>query len=230
MTQPDPKLVARYFLRETMGLVVMGVALFVSAGRLDWWPGWAVILVMLLWTVATAVVILRNCPELLAERLGPRRGAKPWDMAILGILGLTQLARYVLAGLDLRYHWTGGFPLAAQIAGLLVCALGYALFVWATASNAYFSQTVRIQNERGHRVVSGGPYGFVRHPGYLGALAYELGAGVLLGSWWALLVSLLNVGLLALRTALEDRTLRTELPGYEEYTGRVRYRLLPQIW
>lgn len=226
----DTRILARYALRETMGLVVMGVALFWSAGTINWWPGWAVLAVMAGWILATAVVILRTNPDLLAERLGPRKGAKSWDTAILGALGVTQLVRYIVAGLDQRYDWTGGFPLAAQLAALVLCILGYAIVVWATASNAFFSQIVRIQPERGHTVVSRGPYHYVRHPGYAGALLYELFVSILLASWWALLVSTVSAGLLVLRTALEDRTLQAELAGYADYVRQVRYRLLPGVW
>jgi isoprenylcysteine carboxyl methyltransferase (ICMT) family protein YpbQ len=226
----NTKLIARYAIRETLGLVVMGVALFWSAGQIDWWPAWASIAVMLAWITATAIVIFRFNPDLLAERLGPRRGAKPWDTAIMSIIGLTQLARYIVAGLDQRYGWTGGFPLAAQIAALTVCVLGYALFVWATASNTFFSQIVRIQSERGHAVATGGSYHYMRHPAYLGAILYELAVSVLLASWWALIVSGLNAILLILRTALEDRALQAELTGYVDYARQVCYRLLPGIW
>ncbi len=176
------------------------------------------------------MVILRANPGLLAERLGPRKGAKLWDTAIMSILGLTQLGRYIVAGLDQRNGWTGSFPPAMQIAALMVCALGYALVVWATASNRFFSQIVRIQSERGHAVATGGPYRTVRHPAYLGAMLYELAVPILLGSWWALAASGINAILLLLRTALEDRTLRRELNGYDSYCRDVRYRLLPGIW
>jgi len=226
----DTKLIARYAIRETMGIVVMGVALFWSSGQINWWPAWASIAVMLAWIAATSIVIFRFNPDLLAERLGPRKGAKHWDTAIMSILGLTQLVRYIVAGLDQRYGWTGGFPLAAQIAALTVCILGYALVVWATASNTFFSQIVRIQFERGHAVATGGPYHYLRHPAYVGAILYELAVPVLLASWWALIASGLNAILLILRTALEDRILQAELTGYVEYARQVRHRLLPGIW
>jgi protein-S-isoprenylcysteine O-methyltransferase Ste14 len=226
----DKKLLGRYILRETMGLVVMGVALFWSAGRLDWWPGWAVLGVMLAWTVATGMVILRTNPGLLAERLGPRKGGKLWDTAIMSILGLAQLARYILAGLDERYGWSSGFSVPTQIVALILCILGYALFVWATASNAFFSQIVRIQSERGHVVATGGPYRFVRHPGYAGSILFELVVPILLASWWVFIPSLLGAVLLILRTALEDRTLQAELPGYADFSRQVPYRLLPGVW
>ena len=226
----NTKLIVRYSIRETMGIVVMGVAIFWSAGQLNWWPAWATIAITLAWSTATALVILRFNPALLAERLGPRRGGKAWDTAIMSLLGLIQLARYIIAGLDQRYGWTGGFPIIAQIAALIVCILSYALFVWATASNAFFSQIVRIQSERGHTVVTSGPYHYIRHPAYIGAILIELAMPILLASWWALIPSLLSSILLIVRTALEDHTLQAELAGYTDYSRQVRHRLLPGIW
>jgi protein-S-isoprenylcysteine O-methyltransferase Ste14 len=208
----------------------MGVALFWAAGRLDWWPAWAALAVMTAWTTAMTLIIVRLNPGLLAERLGPRRGTKNWDTAIVSLLGLTQLVRYIVAGLDQRYGSTGDFPLPAQVVALILCALGYALFVWAAASNTFFSQLIRIQAERGHTVATGGPYRIVRHPAYLGAMVYELAVPFLLGSWWALPVSLMSAALITLRTALEDRTLQAELAGYADYARRVKARLLPGIW
>ncbi len=226
----NSKIIVRYSIRETLGLVVMGVALFWPAGRLDWWAAWALLAVTLAWSAATAFVILRFNPGLLVERLGPRQGAKSWDTAILSLLGMAQLARCIVAGFDQRYNWTGSFPLSLQLAALAVCLLGYALLVWATASNAFFSQIVRIQTERSHTVASGGPYRYVRHPGYLGALLVELAAPMLLASWWALVLGLLGAVLLVLRTTLEDRALQAELAGYADYARRTPYRLAPGIW
>jgi len=211
-------------------MVITGVALFWSAGRLDWWPAWATLAMLAGWSLGMAVVILQHNPDLLAERLGPRKGAKSWDTTILSLLGLAQLARYIVAGLDQRFGWTGGFPFLVQAIGLAVCSLGYALVVWATASNAFFSQVVRIQAERGHAVVSGGPYRYVRHPAYLGAVVTELSVPFLLASWWALAIGGVTVALLILRTALEDRALQAELSGYRAYAHQVRYRLLPGLW
>jgi len=226
----NPKIILRFALREIMGTAFLGVALFWSAGRVDWWSGWALIATVLVWIMATGIVILRINPDLLAERLGPRKGAKRWDTAIMGIVGLATLVRLVIAGLDQRYGWTGGIPLAAQIGALVVTILGYALAVWAMASNAYFSQIVRIQSERGHTVATGGSYQFVRHPGYLGTILTELAVPVLLASGWALIPGVLNAALFVLRTALEDRTLQAELNGYIDYASQVRYRLLPGVW
>lgn len=226
----DRVLVARYAVRETLGLVVMAAALFWAAGTVDWWAAWAALGVMGAWTAATAVILFTSSPGLLADRLGPRPGAKRWDVAILSVLGLIQLLRYVVAGLDRRYGWSGHFPPAVLTVSLALCLLGYALVVWATAVNPFFSQVARIQPERGHAVIATGPYRAVRHPAYAGAIVFELAVCVLLESWPALALSSLNVVLLVMRTSLEDRMLRADLPSYQEYAQRVRARLIPAIW
>ena len=226
----NKKLIALYILDEILGILGMAVALFWSAGRMDWWPAWAAIAVWLSWYAVMDIVVFRFNPDVMAERLSPPKGAKAWDRAILSILRLTQLARYILAGLDQRYGWTGDFPLAAQIAALCVCVLSYALFEWAMASNAFFSQIVRIQSDRGHTVATNGPYRYVRHPGYVGLVLFELAISTLLASWWAIFAGGLCASLIILRTALEDRTLQAELAGYADYARQVRYRLLPGVW
>lgn len=226
----DKKLLARYLLRESMGLLVMAAALFLSAGQLDWLQAWAVLAIMLAWIVATLLVLLRIHPDLMVERLGPRKGAKPWDVAIMSAVGLLQLARYVLAGLDRRYGWSGESADILQLAAFFFCAAGYALVTWATASNAFFSQIVRLQPERSQAVVTNGPYRWVRHPAYTGAILFELAVPLLLGSRPAFYVSLTTSFLLVLRTYLEDHALQSELAGYADYVGRVRYRLLPGVW
>ncbi len=221
----------RYATREILSVAGMGVALFWPAGRLDWWQAWAALAVMTVWTGATAIIVLHCRPELLAERLARRKGDRSWDAAIVALLGLVTLVRYILAGLDQRYGWTDGLPVAAQLSALALCVVGNdVVFVWAAATNAYFSRIARIQSERGHAVVTRGPYRLVRHPAYAGTILYELAVPVLLASWPALLASILSTALLILRTAFEDRMLHAELPGYREYAQRVRYRLFPGLW
>jgi protein-S-isoprenylcysteine O-methyltransferase Ste14 len=224
------KIVALYFLDQVLSIIVAGGVLFWAAGRMDWWAAWAMIAVWLAWFIATDIVLLRFNPDLMAERLDPPRGAKSWDKAILSICRLLQLVRYILAGLDQRYGWTVGFPLFVQIAALIVCVLSYGLIPWAMASNSFFSAIVRIQSDRGHAVAAGGPYRFVRHPAYVGMILFEPAMSALLASWWAMLAGCLCSILIILRTALEDRALQAELPGYAEYAQQVRYRLLPGIW
>ncbi|HEY6073427.1 MAG TPA: isoprenylcysteine carboxylmethyltransferase family protein, partial [Anaerolineales bacterium] len=118
-----------------------------------------------------------------------------------------------------------------RIIGMLAAVLGNdILLVWAMVSNAFFVATVRIQTDRQQTVSSGGPYRYVRHPGYLGALLLHLGVPFMLNSLWALIPAILIALVLIVRTAMEDQTLHAELPGYKEYAQRVRYRLLPGVW
>jgi protein-S-isoprenylcysteine O-methyltransferase Ste14 len=226
----NTKRIALYVLDQVLSILAVGVALFWSAGRMNWWAAWAAIAVWVVEFTAMDILLIRFNPDLMTERQAPPKGAKIWDRAILSTLRLMQLVRYILAGLDQRHGWTVGFPLATQIAGLVVCSLSYALLTWAMVSNAFFSQIVRIQAERGHAVVTRGPYRFVRHPAYVGMILFELGMGVLLASWPAILVGGVCGILLILRTALEDRTLLGELAGYVDYARQVRHRLLPGIW
>lgn len=221
----------RYATREVLGLVGMGVALFWSAGRLDWRPAWAALAVMTVWTAGMALIVLRDNSALLAERLGRQQGDKRWDAAIVALSGLVTLARYILAGLDQRYDWTGGLPLAAQVIACVLCILGYnVLFLWATAANRFFSRIVRIQSERGHTAVTEGPYHIIRHPGYAGMLTSFMGCILILNTLYGLILYLLYAVLVIIRTSLEDRTLQAELPGYAEYAQHTRYRLLPGLW
>jgi protein-S-isoprenylcysteine O-methyltransferase Ste14 len=151
-------------------------------------------------------------------------------MLIMSIVGVGLIALYVVGGLDERHGWSVGIALAGQIAAGVVMGLGYALVVWATAANRFFSLIVRIQVERGHVVATRGPYRWVRHPAYVGGILIDLAGPILLGSWWALLPGILCGLLMVLRTALEDRTLLRELEGYPVYASQVRRRLIPGVW
>jgi protein-S-isoprenylcysteine O-methyltransferase Ste14 len=221
--------IIRWLIRETTGVLGQAVVLLLSVGRWNWVMGWAFVIATTLWVGATALVVIPRNPDLLAERLGPRKGAKTWDAVIMSIVGLALIACYIVAGLDVRYEWTR-ISLPLQIAALVIVVLGYALTVWATAANAFFSLIVRIQQERGHTVAAGGPYRFVRHPAYVGGVAMYLATPVMLGSLWALIPGGLSALLMVVRTALEDKMLLNELDGYKEYARRVRYRLIPGIW
>lgn len=222
--------VTRWAVRETMGVVMLALLLFLTAGTVNWLAGWAMVIVMAGWVIATAIVVISRCPELLAERTGPKRGAKTWDTVLLSLYGAAMMILWIVAGWDFRYGWSSGIGSAAQIGAMLMVIAGHALVMWATSVNAFFSQVVRIQTERGHTVVSAGPYRRVRHPAYSGAILLVLDAPIALGSWWALIPGAVCAGLMIVRTALEDKTLQAELPGYQEYTQRTRYRLLPGVW
>lgn len=222
--------IIRWLIRETLGVVGQGAILFLAAGRWDWVMGWAFTSLTALWIAGTALVVIPRYPELLAERLGAKKGAKTWDVVIMSGIGPILIACYIVAGLNVRYGWTPAIALPLQVIALMLTALGYALIVWATAANAFFSLIVRIQKERGHTAVTGGPYRFVRHPAYVGGLVVYLATPVMLGSLWALAPGALAALLMIVRTALEDKMLLSELDGYQEYAARVRYRLIPGVW
>jgi len=132
--------------------------------------------------------------------------------------------------LDKRYGWTDPLAFNIKIVSLIVIVLGYVLGSWALIENKFFSGIVRIQEDRGHHVVTTGPYRFIRHPGYAGSLLVYLVVPIFLDSLWAYIPTILLIGIVFLRTLLEDRTLQSELPGYKDFTQKTRYRLLPYIW
>jgi protein-S-isoprenylcysteine O-methyltransferase Ste14 len=210
--------------------LLAAVCLFGVAGTFRWWNAWALLAVGLLISVLAGSLLCQS-PELLKERMTARKQAKWWDKALVPLLGaVLPLLMIILAGLDRRYAWTRSLTTAGALAGLLVALAGVAVTYWAMRSNPFFSSHVRIQTDRGHTVVSRGAYGHIRHPGYAGSILYNLGSPLLLGSLVALWAGLALLFVLVLRTALEDRTLQSELPGYREYAARVRYRLVPFVW
>ena len=224
--------VAKWIIQAALGWVAYGLVLFLAAGRVDWIWGWAQLIVLAAFLAAHPLLLIPINPELLAEREKGFRdeGVKRWDKWIAGLAGGMLLPLWVIAGLDFRFQWTGEMPIAFHVGGLLANILGYALFLWAMVSNAFFSEGVRIQEERGHTVATGGPYRYVRHPGYTGAIAAGLATPFLLGSFWALIPAAISAALYVVRTGLEDKTLMEELRGYREYAQQTRYRLLPGVW
>lgn len=209
--------------------LVFGALLFGLAGRLDWWEAWAFIALYLAGILTNGLWSMRHNPEMLNERGRIGKNAKGWDKVIGLIYMVLLVGLYASAGLDARYGWSA-VPLWVKIVGGVVFALSLVITFWVMTANTFLSTFVRIQEERGHSTVTGGPYRFVRHPMYAGILMMSLGMPLLLGSWWALVPGLLNIGLFFIRTTLEDKTLQAELPGYVEYTRQVHYRLIPGVW
>jgi protein-S-isoprenylcysteine O-methyltransferase Ste14 len=219
--------VMKRMLQVLLTYLVLAASLLLSSGDLSWVWAWACLAVGLGILVLNVLILPA---ELIAERGHPRDNVKHWDKVLTSIASLATLAVPIVAGLDQRYKWSPQLIPAIHLIGLASFALGQGLFSWAMASNEYFSTAVRIQMERGHTVATGGPYRFIRHPGYTGYSVSFLAMPLALGSLWALIPAALTACLLVVRTSLEDRTLRDELPGYEEYSERVRYRLLPGVW
>ncbi len=211
--------------------IVFGAILFLAAGKINWTAGWVYLAMNALTQALSAVVLIPRQPDMLAERSEVREGTKGWDRLLAPLIVIFgTLAVIITAGLDARFGWSAPLSSGLWIASIIL-AFGCQMFVlWAMASNPYFAATVRIQADRGQSVTRSGPYGFVRHPGYLGSVVYNLAIPLVLGSLWTFIPGVLVVILLFVRTALEDRTLQAELPGYREYAANVRYRLIPGVW
>jgi len=212
----------------------------IISGRWDWWQAWAYAVVSILAFIISRLFVRQRHPDLIAERARfmEAKDTKSWDKVLAPLVGLGSIFILVAAGLDKYYALspvsnltlTPSASLGTSLIALAGLILGYGFSSWALIENRFFSGTVRIQTERGHHVISSGPYRIVRHPGYAGGLFGYLFIPLLLDSLWAWLPTMLLTVVLVIRTALEDKTLQAELPGYKEFTGKTKYRLFPGIW
>jgi len=210
-------------------LLIMGVLLFSPAGTFDWPHAWCFVAVFLVAILISVAVLWRLNPEIFAARSRVQPGTEAWDYAFLVLIIGGFTGTLPVAALDFRFHGS------AMSGGLI--ALGYVLFVvsfagqlWPQSVNRHFEPSVRIQKDRGQTVIDTGPYAIVRHPGYISGSLLALSIPFCLGSWWALIPAFTVVIALIPRTLLEERTLRAELPGYVEYTERVKWRWVPGVW
>lgn len=213
-------------LRFVLFGVLLAGLLFGCAGRWDLPFFWLWLAVPL---TAALVIVRYMDPGLLKERMRPGQGGT--DRALRIVLIPFWAAHLAVAGLDVgRFHWSSHVPPALQTAALIVFAAAYGLSGWAVRVNRFYSPVVRIQSERGHVLVTSGPYRWVRHPGYTGFFITLPAGGVALGSWWSLVPLVPVLVLLLRRAVIEDRFLHEHLTGYADYARRVRYRLLPGLW
>jgi len=209
--------------------LIIGVILFLGSGRPGWVWAWLYLGYSILQILVNFIVMRRTNPELIAERAEGSKRTQPWDRTIAVISVPLGLAILIIAALDERWAWST-VPLWVNLVGAVLMVLGSSLSSWAMLTNAYFSTAIRIQQDRGHTVVTEGPYRIIRHPGYLGWAVAGLSTALLFGSLWALIPAGLILGPMIVRTALEDRTLQEGLEGYREYAQQVRYRLVPRVW
>jgi len=225
--------VAAFWARLTAVYLLHGCLLMLCGNDWGWWQAWAYSVLFLSAGIGLRLWAERRHPGLMAERaqLLEAPGVKPWDRLLAPLMALSLgLPLFVVAGLDHRFEWSPNFPGWLNILGLVVATAGYAFGGWAFVENRFFSAVVRIQSERGHVVCDTGPYKIVRHPGYSGNILPPFAMALALDSVWTLIPATAAVVLAVVRTALEDRTLQKELPGYREYADRVRYRLIPGIY
>lgn len=206
------------------------IVLFICAGRINYWQGWLYVLMNLFMTLMTVLASMGNT-ELINERLKPGEGTKKWDKFLLSISALIYLIMISISGLDSgRFHWSPNLHWGLYIIAIILTLFGHSLFLIAKRQNKFFSSVVRIQTERGHTVCDTGLYKIIRHPGYFGMIISTLGFPFLLGSLWSIIPVILSISILVIRTYLEDKTLINELTGYQEYTRKTPYKLIPKIW
>lgn len=224
--------IARIVVMLLLVLVVLPMLPLLISGRWGWWQAWLMVAIFVLSFIISRVLAARKTPDILKERVNYNRHAntQPWDKWLSPVVAFGSVFVMLVAGLDARYQWSDGFSLPVEILGLALILAGYLLGSYAFVENAFFSGTVRIQGERGHKVVSSGPYAWMRHPGYAGSLLASLGMPLLLDSAWAFIPVVIFGAFFVLRTRLEDRFLQANLTGYRKYAQRVRYRLLPGVW
>ena len=223
----------RQWIRLAVIYLLLPLLLLGCGGDLGWAAAWVFSALIFAVGIGSRTWAERRHPGLLAERavFGQSPGIKPWDKVLAPLMAVSiSFPLVIVAGLDHRFGWSPAFPVWVNVFGLLLVAAGYALAAWAMAENRFFSGVVRIQTDRGHVVCDSGPYRWVRHPGYAGNILPLAGIVLALGSLWTILPAAFALGIAVTRTALEDRTLQDELPGYRDYARRVRYRLLPGIY
>lgn len=219
-------------LKAALWFASMSALLFLSAGTIDWPNGWAFLAEFMIGGLAVMFWLARHDPGLLQERMGGvfQKGQAAWDKLFMAIMIVIWYGWLVLMALDAERWRVSHVPEALNYVGAILIPAGY-FVVWLTfRENSFAAPVIRIQSERGQRVIDSGPYRYVRHPMYAGAILYLIGIPLLLGSWLGLVALPLIVGALIARIPMEESTLREGLPGYAEYTARVRYRLLPGIW
>ena len=220
----------RIGLRVTVGVGLLLAVLFGPAGTLRWPQAWVFLAFYVSGVAWFYIWTKRRDPGLLKERMSPQKNVKAWDKKILRIYTLFLAALLIVAGLDaVRLRWSH-LSLGLNVLGFAGLVLTMLLAFWATKANTFASGVVRIQTDRGHRVCSTGPYAHVRHPMYIAVILMAASLPLALGSLYSLIPAAVIAGLFILRTILEDKTLKEELPGYREYTQKVRFRLIPGLW
>jgi protein-S-isoprenylcysteine O-methyltransferase Ste14 len=221
------------WIRLVMTYLLIPLVLGVCGWDFGWWQAWVFSLLIVVAGIAGRIWAERRHPGLLAERNKFENvpGVKQWDKVLAPLMGISvSFPLVIVAGLDHRFGWSPVFPAWLNFLGFILIGIGYALAVWALVENRFFSSMVRIQSDRGHVVCDSGPYRIVRHPGYAGNILPLPGIVLALGSVWTLIPAAVALIIAVIRTALEDRTLQEELPGYRDYARRVRYRLIPWIY
>lgn len=224
-------MIARWLLQSAAWIAAFAVLLFVPAGTVHWPAAWVFLGFMVASGLFFGLWLAKANPGLLAERMrSPIQADQPSaDKKIIYAFGFANLIWLIAMGLDERFH-ISRMPVSLQAFGLMLLILSSAFIMWVFLENSFAAAVVRVQSERGHRVISTGPYAFVRHPMYSGAVLFLLGIALLLGSWLGTAMIPIFAIIFGVRSRIEENTLMTGLPGYSDYAARVRYRLVPGLW
>ncbi len=221
----------KIIVRFGSGFILLVGILFGTAGTFKWPEAWLLIIIFFSYSITAAIWLRKNDPDLLADRLiFMKKTGKTWDRAIMiGTLPFS-MALIIIPGLDaVRYQWSQ-VPLALKIISFIIIITAAVWTFWVLKENTFLSRVVEIQTERQHRVITTGPYKYVRHPMYSGGIVFIVCTPLALGSLFALIPAAFMIIVFVIRTHLEDRTLHKELPGYKEYAEKTKYRLLPGVW
>ena len=225
-------MILRLVVQTFIWFGAMAILLFLAAGTFAWPGAWVYLVLMILLSFTLGIDLARRDPGLLRERMGSpvQRDQPAADKVLLIVLLLVIFTWLVLMGLDAkRFAWSS-VPTLVQVLGALITLWSIWFCHRTMRENSFAAPVVKLQRERGQTVISSGPYAFVRHPMYFGAAFYFIGAALLLGSWWGVIFAFVLIGLLCIRILIEEKVLRAGLEGYDEYAGRVRYRLIPHVW
>lgn len=213
-------------------IILIPLSPMIISGRWNWLEAWLFAGISVFGFAASRWLASRKHADLLKERSRylDQPDAVAWDKLLSPLVGLGGALIPITAGVEALLNGSTVFSIWIKIAALLLIITGYAIGSYALIANRFFSGMVRIQTERGHQLVTGGPYRWVRHPGYAGALLTYLATPLFLDSPWTFVPVLLLAFVLVIRTSKEDKFLQEKLDGYREYAGRVRYRLVPGLW
>jgi len=230
MKQSKESSKAKIIVKTVVTVLFAFAVVFVPAGTLNWLEAWIFLLLYFVFVTAALIWMKKNAPGLLKERMSKKKDIKNWEKKFFAAYSISLIALLVVPGLDaVRFGWSD-VPLIVKVVGFIGYIPALCFAFWAVKENAFASDTVRIQKERGHTVCTTGPYRYVRHPMYAGVILFLLCFPLSLGSLFTFIPAFINITLFILRTSIEDKTLQEELPGYKEYAQKVRYRLLPGVW
>jgi len=226
------KLIPKLLVQIVLTMLVFAAVLFGAAGTWDWPTGWAFLALFAATSLAVSLWLASFDPGLLAERMKSpvQKAQKPWDRFFLLGVAVGYFAWLALMAWDARRMAWSHVPLWAQVAGGLLIVASYLGIAWVFRTNSFAAPVIKIDAERNQTVISTGPYAFVRHPMYAFALPQFVGGALMLGSWWGLAGAVLFTLAVAGRTLGEEKMLRAELAGYDDYARRVRWRFVPGVW